>query len=67
MSRFGKQSVPGCECAYNFTCGPCLQASVDRNTADRLAHQYWYEPALKYRSRQEINLEIDARRAALQI
>lgn len=22
--RFGKKRVPGCQCTYNFTCGPCL-------------------------------------------
>lgn len=26
MKRFGKKRVPGCYCAYNFTCGACLRA-----------------------------------------
>jgi hypothetical protein len=25
--RYGKKRVPGCRCTYNFTCGPCLNAS----------------------------------------
>lgn len=28
MSRFGKKRVPECRCTSNFTCGPCLNASV---------------------------------------
>jgi hypothetical protein len=36
MSKhFGKARVPDCRCEFNFTCGPCLQAAVDKNTADK--------------------------------